>query len=110
VKWLLSPVNPADINTIQGKYPSRPPLPAIPGNEGVGEIVAVGSNVQDLHVGDRVVPNGPNFGIWRTQANYNSKDVMKVYILLLHYYFFINLLLFYLLICLLHMLFLSLIL
>lgn len=71
-------MNPADINTIQGKYPSRPPLPAVPGNEGVGEVVAVGSNVQNLHVGDKVVPNGPNFGIWRTQANYNFKDVMKV--------------------------------
>ncbi|XP_012538713.2 enoyl-[acyl-carrier-protein] reductase, mitochondrial isoform X1 [Monomorium pharaonis] len=78
VKWLLSPVNPADINTIQGKYPSRPSLPAVPGNEGVGEIVAVGSSVQDLRVGDRVVPNGPNFGIWRTQANYNFKDLMKI--------------------------------
>nr|XP_012218506.1 PREDICTED: probable trans-2-enoyl-CoA reductase, mitochondrial [Linepithema humile]XP_012218507.1 PREDICTED: probable trans-2-enoyl-CoA reductase, mitochondrial [Linepithema humile] len=78
VRWLLSPVNPADINTIQGKYPSKPSLPAVPGNEGVGEIVAVGSNVQNLHVGDRVVPNGPNFGIWRTQANYDSKDVMKI--------------------------------
>lgn len=85
VKWLLSPVNPADINTIQGKYPSRPPLPAVPGNEGVGEIVAIGSNVQDMCVGDKVVPNGPNFGIWRTQANYNFKDVMKVCILLLHH-------------------------
>lgn len=78
VKWLLAPVNPADINTIQGKYPSRPPLPAIPGNEGVGEIVAVGSNVSTLRVGDKVVPNGPNFGTWRTLANYNFKDVMKV--------------------------------
>ncbi|CAL1682630.1 unnamed protein product [Lasius platythorax] len=78
VKWLLAPVNPADINTIQGKYPSRPPLPAIPGNEGVGEIVAVGSNVSTLRVGDKVVPNGPNFGTWRTLANYNFKDVMKM--------------------------------
>lgn len=78
VKWLLAPVNPADINTIQGKYPSKPPLPAIPGNEGVGEIVAVGSNVQTLRIGDKVVPNGPNFGTWRTLANYNFKDVMKM--------------------------------
>jgi mitochondrial enoyl-[acyl-carrier protein] reductase / trans-2-enoyl-CoA reductase len=77
-------VNPADINTIQGKYPSRPPLPAVAGNEGVGEIVEVGANVQNLRIGDRVVPNGPNFGIWRTQANYNFKDVMKVCALLLH--------------------------
>ncbi|EFN62703.1 Probable trans-2-enoyl-CoA reductase, mitochondrial [Camponotus floridanus] len=78
VKWLLAPVNPADINTIQGKYPSRPPLPAIPGNEGVGEIVAIGSSVQTLRIGDKVVPNGPNFGTWRTLANYNFKDVMKM--------------------------------
>lgn len=75
-------MNPADINTIQGKYPSKPPLPAVPGNEGVGEIVAVGSNVQTLRIGDKVVPNGPNFGTWRTLANYNFKDVMKVCIIL----------------------------
>lgn len=75
-------MNPADINTIQGKYPSRPSLPAVPGNEGVGEIVAVGSNVQTLSIGDKVVPNGPNFGTWRTLANYNFEDVMKVCIIL----------------------------
>ncbi|XP_032670465.1 enoyl-[acyl-carrier-protein] reductase, mitochondrial [Odontomachus brunneus] len=78
VKWLLSPVNPADINTIQGKYPSKPPLPAVAGNEGVGEILAVGSNVQNLCIGDRVVPNCPNLGTWRTHANYNFKDISKV--------------------------------
>ncbi|XP_076621133.1 enoyl-[acyl-carrier-protein] reductase, mitochondrial [Colletes latitarsis] len=78
VKWLLAPVNPADINTIQGKYPSKPPLPAIPGNEGVGEVIAVGSNVNNLSVGDRVVPNGSNLGTWRTHATYNSKELMKI--------------------------------
>ncbi|KOC61095.1 putative trans-2-enoyl-CoA reductase, mitochondrial [Habropoda laboriosa] len=78
VKWLLAPVNPADINTIQGKYPSKPPLPAIPGNEGVGEIIAVGSNVKDLNIGDRVVPNGANLGTWRTHATYNSEELMKI--------------------------------
>lgn len=48
------------------------------GNEGVGEIVAVGSNVQNLCIGDRVVPNIPNLGTWRTHANYNFKDISKV--------------------------------
>lgn len=79
VKWLLAPVNPADINTLQGKYPSKPSLPAVPGNEGVGEVIATGSNVQNLCVGDRVVPNTLNLGTWRTHANYNFKDVVKVY-------------------------------
>lgn len=78
VKWLLAPVNPADINTIQGKYPSKPPLPAIPGNEGVGEVIAVGSNVKNLEVGDRVIPNCVHLGTWRTHANYTSNLLMKV--------------------------------
>ncbi|XP_012289218.1 enoyl-[acyl-carrier-protein] reductase, mitochondrial [Orussus abietinus] len=78
VKWLLSPVNPADINTIQGKYPSKPPLPAVPGNEGVGEVVAVGTNVQNFSIGDRVLPNGNNLGTWRTKGNYKAEDLLKV--------------------------------
>ncbi|KAK1117055.1 hypothetical protein K0M31_016980 [Melipona bicolor] len=78
VKWLLAPVNPADINTIQGKYPSKPPLPAIPGNEGVGEVIAVGSNVKHLNIGDRVIPNNIHLGTWRTHANYTAEELMKV--------------------------------
>lgn len=78
VKWLYAPVNPADINTIQGKYPSKPPLPAVPGNEGVGEIIAIGPNTTNICVGDKVVPNGPNKGTWRTCALYKSQDVYKV--------------------------------
>lgn len=78
VKWLLAPVNPADINTIQGKYPSKPSLPAIPGNEGVGEIVEIGSQVTNLCVGDRVVPNGSNLGTWRTHAIYKPEDLLKI--------------------------------
>lgn len=78
VRWLLAPVNPADINTIQGKYPSKPPLPATPGNEGVGEVVAVGSNVKNLNIGDRVIPNGVNLGTWRTLANYSPNELMKI--------------------------------
>lgn len=42
VKWLAAPVNPADINQIQGIYPVKPPRPAVGGNEGVGQIEAVG--------------------------------------------------------------------
>lgn len=79
VKWLLAPVNPADINTIQGKYPSRPPLPAVPGNEGVGEVIEVGPGVQEFNVGDRVVPNLNNNGTWRTHATYSTDSLFKVY-------------------------------
>ena len=40
-----APINPSDINTIEGKYPIKPPLPAVPGNEGVGVVREIGSEV-----------------------------------------------------------------
>ncbi|XP_044589428.1 enoyl-[acyl-carrier-protein] reductase, mitochondrial [Cotesia glomerata] len=78
VKWLLSAVNPADINTLQGKYPSRPSLPAIAGNEGVGEVAEIGGNVTDLKVGDRVVPNANNIGTWTNRGTYEPDLLMKI--------------------------------
>ncbi|MGA3169678.1 MAG: 2-enoyl thioester reductase domain-containing protein [Chthoniobacteraceae bacterium] len=59
-----SPINPADLNIIEGKYPKRPELPSVAGMEGAGVIVAVGPEVTDFNVGDRVlVPHGQ--GAWR---------------------------------------------
>ena len=43
---LQAPINPSDINTIEGKYPIKPPLPAVPGNEGVGVVREIGSEVR----------------------------------------------------------------
>jgi len=40
-----APINPSDINTIQGKYPIHPTLPGVPGHEGVGVVEAVGAKV-----------------------------------------------------------------
>lgn len=39
LRMLFSPVNPADLNYIEGTYGKKPVLPAIPGIEGVGRIV-----------------------------------------------------------------------
>lgn len=78
IKMLAAPVNPADINTIQGKYPARPALPAVPGNEGVGEIVEVGGEVKDLTVGDRVVPLAGGLGTWRTYAKLSAENALSV--------------------------------
>lgn len=44
-----APINPSDINTVQGKYPLSPPLPGVPGHEGVGEVTAVGPQASGLH-------------------------------------------------------------
>ncbi|KAG8262340.1 hypothetical protein J6590_053823 [Homalodisca vitripennis] len=77
VKFLLAPVNPADINTIQGVYPIKPELPGVPGAEAVGEIVAVGSQAKTLQVGDRVICNTQPASTWRTHAVVLESDLLK---------------------------------
>jgi trans-2-enoyl-CoA reductase len=64
VQMAAAPINPADLNSIEGKYPIRQPLPATPGMEGAGVVVEVGSNVRDLAIGTQVIPPH-NFGTWR---------------------------------------------
>lgn len=56
VRMRYAPVNPADLNFIEGNYgrPSNPP--AIPGHEGCGEVEAVGPQVSFLKKGDVVIP------------------------------------------------------
>ncbi|KAL5581155.1 hypothetical protein UlMin_013597 [Ulmus minor] len=66
VRMLASPINPSDINRIEGVYPVRPPVPAVGGYEGVGEVHSVGSAVKCLSPGDRVIPFPPSSGAWQT--------------------------------------------
>ena len=64
VQMRAAPLNPADLNAIEGKYPVRPPLPATPGMEGAGVVVEMGSSARGVAVGDQVIlPH--NFGTWR---------------------------------------------
>lgn len=78
LKMLAAPINPADINTIQGKYPSKPPLPAIPGNEGVAEVVKVGAEVPQFSEGDHVIPIITNSGTWRSHLILSYENILKV--------------------------------
>lgn len=75
VKFLASPINPADVNMIQGAYPIKPTFQqlggeklAVGGNEGVAEVIAVGDGVESLKVGDQVVMAKTGYGTWRTHA------------------------------------------
>jgi len=76
-KFLECPVNPADINILQGTYPIRPPLPATGGGEGVAEIVAAGENC-GLQKGDWVLPFLPMTGTWRTHVVNDQDDWIKI--------------------------------
>jgi len=66
VKMLAAPINPSDINQVEGVYPLRPELPAVGGNEGVGVVVGVTPGVRNLKVDDWVIPAYPKLGTWRT--------------------------------------------
>jgi trans-2-enoyl-CoA reductase len=49
------PINPVDLLTIAGSYAARPPLPAVPGSEALGRVLAVGAGVSHVAAGDRVL-------------------------------------------------------
>lgn len=69
-----------DFNVVQveGSYGVLPELPAVGGNEGVGEISAVGSGVSGLKVGDWAVPvPAAGFGTWRNTAKADEASEMR---------------------------------
>src|SRR3954464_15421719 len=67
VKMSAAPINPADLNSIEGKYPIKASLPAIPGMEGAGVVTETGPGVKNLAVGTQVIlPH--SFGTWRELA------------------------------------------
>lgn len=83
VRTLAAPVNPADVNTIQGTYGAKPayttllgtPEPSsVPGNEGCLEVLAVGPDVTTLKRGDWCLPASTGFGTWRTHALVDRAD------------------------------------
>ncbi|XP_013876699.1 enoyl-[acyl-carrier-protein] reductase, mitochondrial [Austrofundulus limnaeus] len=78
VKLLAAPVNPSDINMIQGTYAILPDLPAVGGNEGVAQVIEVGSQVKSLRRGDWVIPRDAGLGTWRTMAVLAEDDVISL--------------------------------
>ena len=54
VKTILASIHNHDLLTIRGQYGFKPTMPAIGGSEAVGIIDAIGSEVKNLKVGQRV--------------------------------------------------------
>ncbi len=69
VEMLACPINPAELLIIEGRYASKPPLPARLGIEAAGRVLALGEAVTDLAPGDLVVSLG--------RANWAEKLVLK---------------------------------
>ena len=76
IKVEAGPINPAELLLIEGKYASRPPLPARLGIEGVGTITAVGEGVNELTMGDLVMSLGRTN--WAEEIQVSSRAVVKV--------------------------------
>jgi NADPH:quinone reductase-like Zn-dependent oxidoreductase len=87
LKIRLAPINPADINVIEGVYPEKPSprddlgiseSAYIGGNEGLAEVVSTGSDVSELKIGDWVVMAKPQSGTWTSKINSRPQDLIKV--------------------------------
>ena len=93
VKFLLCPINPADLNVIEGVYPKKPyprttfassgkgskehPV-FVAGNEGLAEITAVGHGVSDLKEGQWVIVTKQQAGTWASCSNFAADDVLEI--------------------------------
>ncbi|GAB2833461.1 NADPH:quinone oxidoreductase family protein [Comamonas piscis] len=62
---------------IEGKYQKTPPLPFVPGTEGVGRVLQCGSAVDHLQVGDQVVFIC-DWGAYAQQAKVHASTVYAV--------------------------------
>lgn len=87
LRTLAAPLNPADINQLQGVYPSKPPFTAllgtaspsaVAGNEACFEVVSLSSSVSSVQKGDWVIMKNTGFGTWRTHALAQESDVIRV--------------------------------
>jgi trans-2-enoyl-CoA reductase len=77
VKMRAAPINPADLNQIEGKYPIRAELPATPGFEGAGIVGEVAPDVTNVAVGELVIlPH--NIGTWRDAVAVRADELVVV--------------------------------
>ena len=61
-----------------GTYPKKPKLPAVGGNEGVGEVISVGKDVRSVQPGDWVIPSHVNSGTWCTHKLAYDGDLIRL--------------------------------
>ena len=77
IKTGYCPINPADLNVIEGKYGKLPKLPAIIGNEGSGHVVEVGKDCENLSEGDHVLYLNRQ-DCWQQFVTATPEDIIKL--------------------------------
>lgn len=84
VQMLAAPINPADLNAIEGVYPVKPfkfQNYWIPGFEGVGKVKNIEKELSQkykLQCGDLVVPLTQGFGTWRKDVMAEAENLLKI--------------------------------
>lgn len=79
VAMIASPVNPSDLMTVRGIYGKIPDLPAVPGYEGVGVVVAADAGLHGrLMLNKRVAVLNPGTGNWQDQTVLPVKNVVPL--------------------------------
>jgi mitochondrial enoyl-[acyl-carrier protein] reductase / trans-2-enoyl-CoA reductase len=77
VEMQAAPINPADLNAIEGKYPLRPTLPATPGFEGSGFVTERGKGTNNMAIGTLVIlPH--DAGTWREALAVKTEKLVAV--------------------------------
>src|SRR5438477_3596685 len=77
VEMRAAPINPADLNAIEGKYPGKREVPAVPGFEGSGIVAELGKNVSKLTIGSLVIlPH--ELGTWREACAVKAEQLVVV--------------------------------
>lgn len=77
VRVRVAAVNFPDALIVAGKYQFKPDFPFSPGGEMSGEIIAIGSEVQRLAVGDKVVGLVP-FGAYAQEAVVDATHIVPL--------------------------------
>lgn len=79
LKIVATPINPSDIAFIQGGYNVVKSLPAVPGFEACGEVVAAGAEAQHL-LGKRVscFHQADEAGCWSEYLNVNAENCIPL--------------------------------
>ena len=77
LRVLAAPINPADINYIEGTYGIRPDLPAVPGNEACAEVIECAPGVSGFAAGDRVTFLGRG-NLWQDKIAAPAEQLIKI--------------------------------
>ncbi|MSO66116.1 MAG: hypothetical protein EXQ85_10075 [Alphaproteobacteria bacterium] len=77
IEVLAAPIAFQDFYRIRGLEGFRRPLPDVPGNRGVGQVVALGGAVDRLRVGERVYLPFYNNGCWREHMRAKADGLFR---------------------------------